>query len=287
MAVNIKAVLEDKTKYPDDAKFTLGGEELTFAELRRQNAESHGDIERQLTARSQELDNKQRLQEQAVTTLATVLERVSLATGLTYDQLVKGEIPPSMKQTVAAITQNTPTAGGIALKDDPLYKPLIDSVLTPMSNDVGLLKQALGTAINAYRDDHARLGWMDYLLSPDKPKDFSAKYEDVLQTAVNKGYKDSLGFPDVGRAAREMAGPVIAKADTEKVRKEGYDEGYKKAQAEFLGQMGAPQPGTGGISFEAAPTKGKDGKVPTIREQLDEAFKDPATIGAMFGGSVQ
>jgi hypothetical protein len=283
MAISWKQVISDTAQFPDDATFQLGNETVSFRELRRQNAESRGELEQQLQLRSAELDRRDDTQRRAVDTLARVLENVSAATGLTYDQLVSGKIPPHLGQKAMQAIGNTPnSATGLALKDDPLYKPLFAQVLDPIQNDLGIVKTGLGSAIMAYRDDHTRLNWLDYLLTGEKPEGFKSTYEDALQLAVNKNYKDPIGFPDVKRAAMELAGPVKQTADTAKLKKEGYDEGYKKAQSEFLSQLGQPQPGAGGIQFEGAPAKGGPQRVQTIREKLDQAFQDPDIAGTLF-----
>ena len=139
-------------------------------------------------------------------------------------------------------------------------------------------------SIGAYKNDHTLISWLNFQLSGEKPEGFNAKYEDVLQLAVNKGYKDDIGFPDVARAARELAGPITAKADTTKIKQEGFDAGYKKAQAEFAASLGQPQAGAGGISFEAAPEKGA--RPQTIREKLDAAMQDPSILQLMTTGGM-
>jgi len=280
MAINWKNVIDDRTKYPDDATFSLAGETITFAELRRQNTESRGELERDLTARTAKVEERERTQQRAVDTLARVLENVSAATGLSYDQLVKGQIPEHLRSTVSHLTGTTPTAAGIPLKDDPLYKPLFDSVLAPMQNDVNLVKTGLGQAINAYKNDHTRLAWLDWSMTGDKPADFKGTYEDALQLAVTRDYKDELGFPDVKRAAVDLAGPGIKKVSDEQIRKQGYDEGVAAAKKDFLAGLGQPAPGAGGIQFEGEPNK--DNKPATIRQQLEKAFSDPGIAGSMF-----
>lgn len=282
MAINWKNVIDDKTKFPDDAKFTIAGEEVTFGELRRQNTESRGELEQALTLRSAELDKREVTQQRATDTLARVLENVSARTGLTYEQLVKGEIPANLRSTVRTAAGETKTDSGLALKDDPLYKPLFESVLSPMRREVDLVKGGLVQAIGAYKNDHTRLAWLDFNMS-EKPEGFKSTYEDVLQHAVNKGYNDEVGFPDVTRAARELAGPIVQKTDSAKIKKEGYDEGYKKAQAEFAAQLGQPQGGGGPIQFDNEPLKDeKTGRPLTIRQQLDKALQDPSITSALF-----
>lgn len=290
MPIDWKAVIADKAKYPDTAEFELMGEKLTFGELRRQNAASQGEIETRLNARESELNRKQQMQEQAVTTLANVLDHVSKVTGLTYDQLVKGEIPANLRETVTRAAGETRTPAGVPLREDPLYKPLFDEAIAPMSKDVDLLKRTLGTAISAYGNDHTRLAFLDYMMSGDKPADFKPKFEDALQLAVNKGYKEEgTGFPDVTRALREMAGPIQAKAEKTSEYERGLAEGRKQAERDSLALLTQPSPGTGGISFESKPDHqpGTQGghKVQSIREKLNEAFNDPEIARQMFGGT--
>lgn len=287
MAIAIKTIITDKTRFPDDAKFTLAGEEISFGELRRQNAESQGELERAIQTRSAELDSKQQMQERATTTLANVLENVANATGLTYEQLVAGQVPQNLRETVRSVTRNTTTDNGLALKDDPLYKPLLDGFIAPLQHDMGTVKQVLQVSIDAFKNVAVKTAYLDFMSSDEKPEGFKAKYSDVLQLATNKGYKDENGFPDVTKALREMAGPVVTKTDHERIRKEGYEAGQKDAQTALLAQLGTPTPGTGGISFESSPdnTGGAAAKPKSIREKLDEAFRDPSIAAGMFGGA--
>src|SRR5215472_11680655 len=105
MALDWKAVISDKAKFPDDASFTFQGENITFGELRRQNAASHGELENQLNERQRKVEAQELVQRRAVDTLARVLENVSAATGLTYEQLVQNQIPPNLRSTVQTITR--------------------------------------------------------------------------------------------------------------------------------------------------------------------------------------
>lgn len=283
--MKLSDVFNDRSKYPDDAKVTIGGEEVTFGEMRRQNAESQGELARTITERETKVAERENLATRAQSTLATVLDRVSTATGLTYDQLVSGQIPQHLRSTVASVTGSTTTESGLALKDDPLYKPLYDAAIAPMQDNLGRLNTAVSTALGAYVNDRARLGYLEYLTTAEKPEGFKPKFEDALQYAVNKGYKDSVGAPDLHRALNEMAGPVSARVDSERIRKEGYDEGIREAQRQQLAQLGQPTSGSGGIQFDAAPEPGS--KTKTIKEKIDEAFKDPSIAAGLFGGMVQ
>lgn len=151
-----------------------------------------------------------------------------------------------------------------------------------MQQDVNLVKTGLGQAISAYKNDHTRLAWLDWTMTGDKPADFKGTYEEALQHAVSRDFKDELGFPDVRKAAAEMAGPIVKKTNDEQLRKEGYEEGFKAAQKDFLASLGRPAVGPGGTQFEGEPAKGKDGKPVSIRQQLEKAFEDPQIAGTLF-----
>jgi hypothetical protein len=126
-------------------------------------------------------------------------------------------------------------------------------------------------------------------LDQNKPKDFKMSFTDALQLAVNKGYRDDAGTPDVARAMRESSAPMGAKAIEEQRYQDGISEGRRQAQLDQLAQLGQPQPGVGGIQADVQPPSagGKAEKVPTIAEQLNKAFADPAIAGTLFGQTVQ
>lgn len=283
MAMKIRDVLANKQAYPDDAKVTIAGEEITFGELRRQDAESQGELAQRLQTRQNELDTQKANQDRAVTTLANVLENVSKVTGLTYDQLVKGEIPANLRDTVSRAAAATPNASGVPLAEDPLYKPLFDSEITPMRNDLKTVKQAFGQTILTYLNDRAEMKYLSFMTLAEKPKDFKMAFKDAMNTAVSKGYKDEVGAPDVTRVLNEAMGPVVQQHDADARYQAGIEEGRKLAQKDFVAQLGTPQGGTGGIHFEAA-ADGKPAKTPSIKEKLDEAFSDPAIAASLFGG---
>lgn len=285
MARKIKDLLANKAEFPDDMRVTIAGEEISFGELRRQDAESQGEISRSLQTRATELDQKEALQARAVTTLATVLENVSRTTGLSYDQLVSGQVPENLRETVAATVANTRTTSGVALKDDPLYKPVFD-YLAPMQEDLGNVKKAVGTAIGAYVNDRARLTYLEMKDSGELPEGFKMPYKEALQLAVNKGYKDDIGAPDVARAMREAAGPVSTKAAEDARYNAGIEEGRKQAAMDSLQRLGAPQSGSGGIHFEPA-ADGKTQKTASIADKLNEAFSDPTIAAGLFGRPIQ
>lgn len=286
----IKEILANKAAYPDDTKLTIAGVEVTFGELRKQNDESQGELAQQLATRQADIERRHRETENATTNLANIVAAVSERTGLSVEQIVSGQIPPNLRETVATVAQGTTLTSGLALKDDPLYKPLIDQYLQPAMNDIGTLKHVMATSINAYKNDRARLGYLEFVTG-EKPDGFKATYQEVLTSAVQKGYKDDVGFPDTLRAARELAQPIIEKKNSTKTFDDGVKEGERRAREQQLSQLNA-QPGAAGsvagISFSAVPDNktGKAEPVKDFRSQLNAAFQD-AEIMAPLTGSVQ
>lgn len=281
--MKISEILANKTQFPDDAKFTIAGTEVTFAEFRRQNEESQGELARTMQERQNQLAGQQRQIEQATSTLATILENVSTATGLSFEQLTTGQIPQHLRQTVADVTRNTPTAAGVALKDDPLFKPVLE-YFQPVMNDIGVMKQALSAAIGAYKNDRTKLAWLEFK-ADGQPEGFKSTYEEALQLAVSKGYKDDVGFPDVRKAAQELAAPLITEKTRSKTFDEGVAEGKRQQQAQMMEQLGTPGASgstAAGIHFVNSPDN-KPGQVKSIREKLNEAMNDPAITGPVWG----
>ena len=76
--MKILDIVNDRTKYPDDAKFSIGGEEVTFAEFRKQNLESQGELARTIAERETKVVEKENLTTRAQATLANVLASLAV-----------------------------------------------------------------------------------------------------------------------------------------------------------------------------------------------------------------
>jgi hypothetical protein len=281
-------ILGDKTAYPDDVKFTINGVEVTLGAIRTQNAQSQGELERRLTTRQSELDTRNTNLDTATANLARIVENVQAATGLSVDQIVRGDIPENMRTRVATATRETRTEGGHALKDDPLYAPIF-AELAPMRDDIVGTRRALGQALGVYSNDRARLDYMEWhQFKKPKGADVNVTLADALQTAVSKGYKNQEGWPDVPRALDELAGPVVAQKSQEEIRQQGIEEGRRLAAAENAARQGQPTWGgepitpVAGVDMSGKPDS-TNNHPKSIADQLTAAFQDPK----MFSGVVQ
>ena len=273
-------ILGDKAAYPDDVRFTINGQEVTLGAIRTQNAQSQGELERKLTERETAVTTRNSNLDLATANLARIVENVQRQTGLTVDQIVRGEIPEGMRATVAQATAQTRTEGGHTLKDDPLYAPIF-AELEPIRGDIKSTRNALGQALTVYSNDRARLDYMDWhMFKKPKGADVNVTLDQALQTAVSKGYTNKEGWPDVPRALDELVGPVVAQKSQEAIRQEGIEEGRRLAAADFAARQG--QPTWGGEPITPVASVDMSGKPDatnnhpkSIADQLNAAFQDP------------
>jgi hypothetical protein len=274
-------ILGDKTAYPDDLRFTINGAEVTLGAIRTQNAQSQGEIQRKLNERQAQLDTIARSQDQATANLAKIVENVQQVTGLGVEDIIAGRIPANLRETVAAATRQTTTAAGVPLKDDPLYAPIV-AELEPIRNAVDLTRNGLGQALGVYKNDRARLDYMEWhQFRKPKGADVNITLDQALQTAVSKGYKGQEGWPDVTRALDELAGPVVAQKSNDEIRQQGIEEGRRLAAAEMAARQGPPTwggdpalPVAAGVDFSGKPDA-TNNHPKSIAEQLNAAFNDP------------
>lgn len=276
--MNWAEILADKAKYSDDLKFTINGQEVSLGAIRTQNTQSQGEIERKLTTRQQELDGVARQQNAATDNLARIVDNVQRVTGLSVEDIVAGRIPENLRSTVQQATLETRTASGVPLAEDPLYAPIMKE-LGPMRDGLNLVRTGLGQALHTYREDRARLDFMEWRMNHKLPDDFQVNTKQAVDLAVSKGYKNEAGWPDVHRALDELSAPVAAKANEETLAAKYREEGRQLALKEQAAQFGPPTLGggaAGGVEFSASPDKGE--RVHTIREQLDKAFRDPSVL---------
>lgn len=280
--MNWAEILSNKSKYPDDAKININGVEVTLGAIRQQNDASQGEIQQRLTARQQELDNVGRQQSAATDNLARIVDNVTRVTGLSVEDVVAGRIPENLRSKVQEATLRTETTAGVPLAEDPLYAPIVRE-LAPIRQNLELLRNGLGQALNTYREDRARLDYLDWRTSRKLPDDFNVTSKQAVDLAVSKGYRNEVGWPDVGRALDELVAPAAAKANEETLATKYREEGRQQARAELAASMGQPTLGgistttsAGGVDFSGAPDKGE--RVSSIREQLNKAFNDPAML---------
>src|SRR5215469_11091360 len=83
-----KELLADRS-IPDDFAISMGGETITLGSLRSQDQETEGAVTRRLS----EVEKREKFVNDASIGIATMLEKVSVATGLSTDELLNGKLP--------------------------------------------------------------------------------------------------------------------------------------------------------------------------------------------------
>lgn len=287
--MNWAKILGDRAAFPDDVKFTLNGQEVTLGAIRTENDASQGALQQQLTVRQQQLDQREQLQNQATENLARIIENVERQTGLTAQQIISGQIPEHLRASVQQATLNTKTAGGTRLADDPLYAPIV-AELVPMRSRIEQTANALGTALGVYKNDRARLDWTEWNVF-EKPQgaDLKITFDQVVNHAVNRGYNGQDGWPDIKRAANELAAPTVQQAQQAKSKDEWIAEGRRLERADQASRQGQPNFGGGdmlstaaSVEFTTKPdAKTGTSRTKTIAEQLNQAFDDPKMFAAV------
>ena len=261
-----KAILADKS-VADDVQVTVGSNTFTMKQLRDANAESEGEVGRRLAARQAELDEKQRLQEQAVNNFATILTKVSETTGLPIEKIISGDVTGARTATTAAAT--TEPGDDFWNKDE--YKP-IKAKLDPLENQVKTLVNAVKQVTQHYMNRQMRDDFQSYKM-PEGVKDITL--EKAIQYAMQNKYVDEVGIPNVRRALDDLTAGVRAKKTEEEIRA---DE-REKAKREFeMAQFAQPQGGAGGIQFDSSPAKGNSKDVVSIKDALDKAWQDTSIL---------
>lgn len=280
-------LLADTATYPDSLEFTINGQSVKLGDLRAHNTKTQGDTAAKLQQRESELATRESRTVAAQERLANIIEQVAKSTGLTFEQIVQGDTAAA--QAAAARIRQQAGAEGIANVDgkidwtkDPIYAP-INERLSPIETTQGQLQQALRAGMTVIQADRAELAWLRFQVNnPELAK--KLKYDDAVKKAVDAGYKDQWGFPDVSKAITELSQPHITDADKLNEYERGKREGAEAARKELMG--GLPQPGGGGAAgfeFESAPDPNAGKKVVSIAEKLAQAMNDPDILRGATG----
>ena len=287
MALDWKKLFSDKATYPDTTIIKIGDQDVTIGDLRQHNEASNGETLKTLTDRDTELKTREEKTARAQQRLADIMEAVAKTTGLSFDQIIAGDSAAAVRAAAAIREQaaregiHKTGAGEVEWESDPIYAP-VDKRLKPIEATQSQIQGALRAGLTVMQNDRTRLDWIQFRLDhPDLAK--GLKYEDAVKLAVDKGYKDDVGFPDVGKALTEMAAPGVSKSERDAEYKRGREEGAAEARRELMGSTGLPAGGgTAGMELLPAPDKNA-GKVASIAEQLNKAMTDPDILRGITG----
>jgi hypothetical protein len=264
VAKSWKDILGDAS-IPDDFALNVNGETMTLGSMRQYDRDSRGELSRQLTAREAEMAKREKLVSDASIGMATMLERVGQATGLTPDELLAGKMPT--KREVAASTgvdENDPLVGSL-VKD---IKALRAEVAQANGRYDDLRKNALGPMLNTYLDDYYELQWER--LAGRLPEGSKLERQAALDYAQKQGLKDPKGRWDLGKAIKDLTYEDRVRLEAKKLA----SEERKKMENEFA-MRSAPRPSQ--LGQRVKPDKSvlnEKGQVKSFDEVLTDAVND-------------
>jgi hypothetical protein len=211
MAKKWADILADKS-IPDDFALNVNGETMTLGSMREYDRDSRGELTRQLTAREQEFTKREKLINDASIGMATMLERVGQATGLTPDELLQGKMPAKKEVAAAAgVDESDPLVGSL-VKDIKALRAELGQVRAGQED---LRKNALGPIVNTYLNDYYENRWER--LAPSLPEGSKLERQAALEYAQKNGYKDANGRWDLSKAIKDLTYDDRVKLEAKKM----------------------------------------------------------------------
>jgi hypothetical protein len=282
--IDFKKLLNDKTAYADDMVISIGDATVSIGDLREANAESEGQLLKDLEARTKELDTREGKLASAQAQLVDMYEALAEQTGVDPldaaergtlgDRKGKGGKGGRSAQRTAELLEDA----GLD-ENDPLLRPVVAQLKAlearvdgVSKSEVGGLKKAMGLMLQTYLDDHYALQFERLKGDvPKKAKDVTL--EKVIQYATTQKLVDQKGRLNIDRALKEMTEPFRLEATIA----EAEERGRQKAMDEV--RMGSlPRPGMSGQKHQKPP-KNDDGSTKSIEQVMMDALEDPEIFG--------
>jgi hypothetical protein len=259
-----KEILSDKS-VPDDFAISVNGETLTIGQMRDYDRENEGALTQRLSARETELSNREKNLNDASIGIATMLERISGATGMSTEDLLQGKMP-SKKEVAsgAQLDENDPLVGTL-VKEIKSLRGEVQSNRTLVDE---LKKNALGPMLNTYLDDYYESQWEK--LHGSIPEGAELSRDKALEYANKSGYKDTKGRLDLSKAIKDLTYDARVKQEAKKLAAEE----RKQMENEFA-LRSAPRPSQLGQRIK--PDKSvlnEKGQVKSLDEVLNDAVND-------------
>lgn len=264
MSKTWKEILADPA-IPDDFALSVNGETMTLGSMRQYDREHQGELSRTLTARDADLTKREKFVNDASIGIATMLERVSQATGLSTDDLLNGKMPSKREVAKAAELDESDPLTGTLVKE---IKALRAEVNAGNQRFEDLRKNGLGPIVNTYLDDFYEAQWER--VAGDLPKGSKLTRQEALDHATKSGYKDTKGRLDLRKAMRDLTYDERVKIDAQKLA----TEERKKMESEFA-MRAVPKPSQ--LGAKVKPDKSvlnAKGQVKSFDEVLNDAVGD-------------
>lgn len=232
MPVDFKKLLTDKKAFPDDFKITLAdGGEVSLSDLRAYNDSVGGELQKELERQRKELAAERTKIDKASSEIANMyveLERERAALPKVNSNRVEDPLDQYRDDPIAQQLK--------AFRDD------IRNQLTELKDkELKSLKQSIAEMGVTYLNDRARGEFAEISKDPDFSDDLTL--EGLYKHAVDRGWKEKNGVPNLKRAYEDVIGPKRVERQIKEAKETAIREYEERKKAEAL----LPRPAGSGL----------------------------------------
>jgi hypothetical protein len=219
-----KEILTDPATYADDFVVTLkDGQTMSLGEMRAYDAETRGELTKNLTAKEKEIATREKNVNDASIQVSGLIEKTAASAGLSVEELLAGKQPTKRELAAATDLDESDPLLGKLVKE---LKGLRDEMKSTRSEIDTVKKNALGPILNTYLEDYYESKWEK--VSTTLPKGSKLELKEAVEYANKNGLKDARGRLDLSKAARDLTFDERVKEEASKqvadLRKRDADE---------------------------------------------------------------
>jgi hypothetical protein len=195
-----KEILTDPATYADDFVVTLkDGQTMSLGEMRAYDAETRGELTKNLTAKEKEIATREKNVNDASIQVSGLIEKTAASAGLSVEELLAGKQPTKRELAAATDLDESDPLLGKLVKE---LKGLRDEMKSTRSEIDTVKKNALGPILNTYLEDYYESKWEK--VSTTLPKGSKLELKEAVEYANKNGLKDARGRLDLSKAARDL-----------------------------------------------------------------------------------
>lgn len=244
--LDFKKLFKDTEKYPDTMEIQMGDQKMNLGVLRAWNTEHEGELVQELESRRKALQADSHKVDQARQEVANMY----LDLEEQRRKLAASPEPKSGKEAdPLAEYEQDPIAGGLAKlvrEQNQNYMAELKAIREENKKLIAS-QEKMGLA---YMGDRARQDYASLAKEPDFDlKDSSLDINNLWKTALDNGYKDHAGIPDIKKAFKTLT----EEKRTARLIKEAEERGRAAAADEARMSAMMPRPSNGRPVGEQAP----------------------------------
>lgn len=238
--MDFNKLFKDKDSFPDNSKITLGnGEVVELGVLRAYNDSMQGDLVKELNRQKAELQQEQLKVKRAADEVAKAYLKVQ-ADKAALDAAPK---PGSNGRELDPLQEayDDPIAGAVARELKALRDEVRGNLKTLQEDKVAKLERAVQEMGLTYLNDRGYSQFEPLKADKDFPADLT--YDELYQYAVDRGFKEKNGIPNLKRAYEDK----VSEKRQARLIKEAEERGAKKAEEKRQQELLLPRPSSAGI----------------------------------------